>query len=225
MAVITEVRFAHERGALAETLADLRDLHVTVIRETSTEPDQSTYFLRFESDRPGEIGATLERDPTVTEVTPMGEFDDRALWGVEFAPETKLLGPWVTEEGGFVVHARSATPDADPRGWRERWLLPDRESIHAIWSHARDEGFEFDVLGLRENSGGAGHAAPDALTDEQRRALRAAHERGYFTEPRETSLEGLAEALDLSPSAVGGRLRRGMKSLIGTTLVVDRRDE
>jgi hypothetical protein len=226
MAVITEVRFAHERGALAETLAELRGLEVTVIRETSTEPDQSRYFFRFESDDPGAIPGVLERDRTVSEVTPMQDFDGGKLWGVEFAPETKLLGPRVTAEGGFVVDARSATPEAGPRGWRERWLLPDRRAIHDIWSYARDEEFDFEVLELREGSGGrASHAAPNALTDEQRTTLRAAHEQGYFTEPRETSLEDLAETLDLSPSAVGGRLKRGMKSLIGTTLVVDRREE
>jgi predicted DNA binding protein len=50
-------------------------------------------------------------------------------------------------------------------------------------------------------------------------ALTLAYEHVYFTEPRETDLEELAELLDLSPSAVAGRLKRGMKLLIEETFI------
>jgi predicted DNA binding protein len=45
-----------------------------------------------------------------------------------------------------------------------------------------------------------------------------AYKEGYFEEPRTTSLEELGDILDISPTAVGGRLRRGMAALIETTL-------
>jgi hypothetical protein len=152
----------------------------------------------------------------------MTRFDRRNLFGVQFAPETALLAPRVTSQGGFVVDARSSTPGRDPRGWHERWLLPDREALHDIWEYARDRGFRFEILDFRPGDlSASGQLGSRALTDEQRQALRVAHEEGYFSEPREASLETLAEALDISPSAVGGRLRRGMKSLVGSTLVVD----
>ena len=226
MATITEIRFAHEDGALADTLRDLPDLDVTVVREASTEPQRNRYFLALDYDGPEEVRAVLERDHTVREVTPMPEFEDRNLWGIEFAPETKLLGPRVTREGGFVVDARSSAPGSGLRGWHERWLLPDREAVHAIWQFARDEGFELEVLDLRkQGSVDTTYPAGDALTDEQRTALLAAYEQGYFAEPRETSLQELADSLDHSPSAVAGRLKRGMKALIGGSVVVDPAEE
>jgi predicted DNA binding protein len=227
MAIVTEVRFAHEDGALADTLAALPDVDVTVIREASTDPGGSIYLLRFDGDVGGydEVGAALEADHTVSEAEPMSGFEDRHLWGVEFAEGTKLLGPKVTSVEGFVLDARSSNPDGGRRGWRERWLVPDREALHEVWEHAREEGFAFEIIEFRRQ----GRTDPeypggDAPTEEQREALLAAYEHGYFAEPRETSLEELAEELGISPTAVGGRLRRGMRSLVGMTLVVERPD-
>ncbi|MEF8841194.1 MAG: helix-turn-helix domain-containing protein [Haloarculaceae archaeon] len=228
MAIVTEVRFAHADGALADTLVALPDVDVTVIREASTDPGGSIYLLRFEGDvgTYEEVGAVLDADHTVREAEPMSGFEDQHLWGVEFSAEAKLLGPKVTSEEGFVLDARSSGSGEARRGWRERWLVPDREALHDIWEHAREEGFEFEIIEFRRQ----GRTDPeypggDAPTEEQREALLAAYERGYFAEPREASLEELAELLGISPTAVAGRIRRGMRSLVGMTLVVERPEE
>ena len=228
MAIVTEVRFAHEDGALADTFAALPDVDVTVIREASTDPGGSVYLLRFDGDVEGyeEIGAVLESDHTVLTAQPMSGFEDQHLWGVEFSAEAKLLGPEVTSAEGFVLDARSSDLGGGRRGWYERWLVPDREALQEIWKRARAESFEFEIIEFREQ----GRTDPEypgggAPTDEQREALLAAYERGYFAEPRETSLEELAEVLGISPTAVGGRLKRGMRSLVGMTLVIERPEE
>lgn len=222
MATLTEVRFAHEDGALADTLSALSEVNVRVLPETSTDPERVMYVMAFEKADPETLEATLRRDHTVSDVRPMPEFDGCNLWGVAFDDETKLLGPRVTQDGGFVVDARSAGSDRDPRGWHERWLLPDREAVHDIWEYARDEGFEFEVLDFhRKTDVDVENPIRDSLTDQQRAALLTAFERGYFAEPREASLEAVADELGHSPSAAGGRIKRGMKSLIETTLAVD----
>jgi len=56
------------------------------------------------------------------------------------------------------------------------------------------------------------------LTDTQQEALVLAYERGYFESPREVTLEGLGEELDISQQAVGSRLRGGIKHILGGTL-------
>lgn len=222
MPIITEVRFAHEDGALADTLGALPDFTVTVVQEASTDPERDVYLLGFDDGDDTDLRPFLEADHTVREVTPMPEFEERRMWGVEFAAEATLLAPQVTSEDGFVLEARSANADREPRGWHEHWLLPDREALHDIWQYARDEGFAFEVLEFRQQGrADPEYSGPDAPTEQQREALVAAYERGYFAEPRETSLEELAESLGLSSTAVAGRLRRGMRSLIGMTLVVD----
>jgi len=220
MSVITEVRFAHDRGALAYTLNELPETDVRLIRETSTEPEQKTYFLRFGSDRTEAIQTVLAEDHTVRSIESAPESDDQELWGVEFAEDTELLNPLVTSKGGFVLHARGATMASGSRGWHESWLLPDQGAIHPIWQRAREAGFEFEPLRFRQSDGTlSGQRLTGRLTEEQLTALTLAYEHGYFTEPRETDLEELAELLDLSPSAVAGRLKRGMKLLIEETFI------
>jgi len=224
MAIVTEVRFAHDDCALADTLEALSDLEATVVSETSTDPG-GTYHFRLEGIEPGDIETALAADHTVREDTRARESSDSRLWKVRFTSETKLLAPRVTSESGFVLDAQSTPAGAslDRRGWQERWLLPDREALHAIWQHARQEGFEFDVLELHQRvRTDADYPGPDALTDQQHEALVAAYEEGYFAEPRETSLAELADELDISASAVRGRVNRGLKSLVGAGLVLSR---
>lgn len=225
MAIIAEVRFVHEHGGLADTLAALPDIDATVVRDARTDPEHSVYVIRFEGNELDEVETALEADHTVSNVTPMPGFEEQQLLGIEFAPETMLLNPEVTNENGFVIEARSSNAVDGTRGWHERWLLPDGESLRNIWQHARQVGFEFEVLELRQHGRADGdfHGS-NVVTDQQREALTSACEGGYFTEPREMSLEELADALDVSPTAAAGRLRRGMKSLIGATLIVDERE-
>lgn len=226
MPIITRVRFAHEDGALADTLGAFPELTATVIPQASTDPDRSVYLFRFDEKAISDVQAALEADHTVHAVEPLPGFEDGQILGVEFAAGTELLAPEVTTEGGFVLEARSSNTGTVPRGWHERWLLPDRESLHDIWQHARETGFEFEVLEFhRQGRTDPSYPGLGAPTEQQREALVTAYERGYFAEPRETSLEELAEELDRSPTAVAGRLKRGMRSLIAMTIVVDGAEE
>lgn len=221
MALITEVRFAHEDGALAETLAELPDATVHIVDETSTAPTRNVYFFRFENVTAESLRRVLAGDRTVRDADPVEAVDDRNLWAIELTSETKLLGPAVTEHGGFVLDARSSRGREGIRGWRERWFFPDADGIQSVWQHARNEGFEFEVLDLSQRlQSDITSVDSDPLTEQQRTALVSAYERGYFAEPRETSLEELADVLDISPSAVNGRVKRGLKALIGTGLIV-----
>lgn len=221
MAIITEVKFVHEHGALVDTLNALDDVDVSVVQDARTDPEHDIYVVQFEGADLEEIKRVLEEDHTVFSVEPMPGFEDKKLLGIEFTPDAMLLNPLVTSENGFVIKARGSTGSGELRGWHERWLLPDGEALRRIWQHARESGFDFEVLELDHH----GRATPDfqrsdVLTDQQREAITTAFEGGYFTEPREMSLEELAEALDLSQTAAAGRLRRGMKALVGATLIV-----
>lgn len=225
MTIVTDVWFAHKTGALAGTLGDLSALDVPVIKEVSTDPKQHVYFFRFDDTSLDELRPVLEDDPTVRTIRSMPSFDDQVLVGIEFEPDTKLLGPKVTNAGGYVLEARGQSGGNRPPGWYERWSLPDHDSVHSIWQDARREGFEFEIIELQSYERvGEGASVRGRITEQQRTALIAAFEAGYFAEPRETSLEALADQLDISPSAVAGRIRRGLKSLVGETLVVDRTD-
>lgn len=218
--VIADVRFAHENGALAHTLNERPDVDLRLLRETSTDPEPKTYVVQFGSGNSEEFRPVLENDHTVSTIASMPDTTDRTLWGVEFDDDTQLLNPLVTDEGGFVLRATSTTMESGRRGWHEHWLLPHRGAIHTVWEHARETGFEFEIRSFDQWQGGTtDQAVTRTPTEKQLTALTLAYENGYFTEPRETSLEELADLLGLSPSAVSGRLRRGMKLLIEERLL------
>lgn len=220
MPIVTTVRFAHERGALAHTLETLPGVEVRVVRDTGTDPEHDMYIFRFEGGEWGNIERTLEADASVAHWYSMSEYETEYLLGIEFTSDTELLAPKVTEAQGFSIEARRADPDTGLFGWLERWLLPDREALNAVWEAAREDGFEFEILALNQLRSPKTEGA-DRLTAQQQETLILAYRKGYFDEPREVSLEDLAEQLELSPTSVGGRLRRGIRGLIETSLVDD----
>lgn len=54
----------------------------------------------------------------------------------------------------------------------------------------------------------------ELLTDRQREVLTAAHETGYYSWPRETTGEELAEELDISPATLHQHLRTAEQKLV-----------
>jgi len=222
MSTIAEIQFAHEEGALAYTLGELPDVDTKILRETSTGPDQSEDFVRFDNAEPAEIRPVLETDPTVSSASVLSDSDDSQIWRIEFTDEAKLLNPLVTSEDGFVLQARGTTVTDGQWGWHERWLLPDHSALHTIWEQAREVGFEFEILQFHPWDGVlAEHTTAKRLTDQQRRTLGLAYENGYFEEPRKADLEELANELGVTPSAASGRLKRGMKLFIEETFMLD----
>ena len=222
MAIVTEIEFAHEDGALVDTLTAHPDLDVTVVRDARTAPGERVHLVKFGTERLDEVRASLEADHSVASLSRLEWFEEQHILGVEFSPDAALLNPQVTDEDGLVVKARSSNAYTDPRGWRERWLLPDGDALRRIWEYAREEGFAFEIVDLQQpDDTRQDFAGTTTLTPEQRDGLVTAYERGYFTEPRETGLEELAADMELSPTAVGGRIKRGMKTLIWQTLVTE----
>lgn len=218
MAVLATVQFTHERGGLVHTLEKLPDLRVHVLREAGTDPEHPTSLFMFSGIGLEDIESTLEEDPSVSSTYAMPNYEGRHVFGIEFSDDTELLAPLVTEQHGFSIEAKRADPGSGISGWWERWLFPSRAGLNDVWESARERGFEFQILSINDFHS-EGSANTGALTDEQRETLLFAYDRGYFEEPRNTSLEELAEEMDLSSTAVGGRIRRGINSLVRATVV------
>jgi len=212
MTVIAKVYFSHEDMALAHVIETLPDTDVRVLQEVSTDPEHDQYFFVAETDDPDAFGAAAAADHTVADFRRVSAYEDQLVYGIEFTAEAVLLASRVTAEGGFSLEAY--THDG---GWIERWQLPDREALRSIWEFARDEAFTLDIRELYRIEDGDTIGA-ETLTDEQHRTLSVAYASGYFDEPREVTLEELAADLDISPTAASGRLRRGTKKLIESSL-------
>ena len=212
MSITAKVHIRHEHLALVPTLQNLDGVSIRVITQGTTDPG-STYFpFLIEYDDHEELEAMLETDVTVEQFELIDRTGDTAIYYIEHTPETILISSVVTEEKGFLVHTETKNG-----GWLVTLLLPDRAALNAIWEYAIENEMELDIIEIYSNEDAGGESSY-GLTDEQRSALQLAFAEGYFNEPRDVSLSEVADEMDLSSTAMSGRLRRGMRNLIAATI-------
>lgn len=213
MAITANVYVEHPDLALSDTIEAVPEATLRVVSDAGTDPRHDRYFFAVETADRARFESVLRDDHTVEEWSVVSPGEDERVYAIRYADRAMLFTPKITEVDGRTLDARSRDG-----GWVLRLRLPDRKALYDLWEYARENDATFDIRQLYR----VGDGTTDrifGLTDAQREALVAAYNRGYFKEPREASLSDLAEALDISPTAAGGRLRRGMDRLVGATLV------
>ncbi|SFR65339.1 helix-turn-helix domain-containing protein [Halogeometricum limi] len=218
MSITAKVHIEHDRLALVPTLTALDDIKIRVMTQTNTDPGATVFPFLVEYDDGAELDEMLDADPTVESYDLIDRTDGTSIYYIEHTPETKLISTVVTDVNGFLVHTETTG-----RGWLVRLLLPDKQALNTIWEYASENDITLDIIEIYSNDEAGGDTSY-GLTDEQECALKTAYERGYFGEPRDISLSGVAEEMGLSSTAMSGRLRRGMRNLIAAT-IADHDDE
>ncbi|WP_338742047.1 helix-turn-helix domain-containing protein [Haloplanus salilacus] len=142
--------------------------------------------------------------------------DERVIYthleGVEDGESVQTLAGQYLPHGSLYCTTR--------RGSRHRWriLMKSDEKV----------GLLYDALGANLRSGlsfrmghlceaeGWGHDSLGSveLPPDQRRAMRAAVDHGYYRTPREVTLDDLASTLDVPRSTLSYRLRRAEERLV-----------
>ncbi len=195
-------------GSIFENMPDVTvELERLVPQETLTIP---YFWVRgAETD---DIEAEFEPHAGVTDIRLVDSVDDeylmRAEWRGEYdgvmaaLSETHLtLLSAVGTADGWRFEVRADTQDAIAgfRSYHETHSLP----VNIVMVHA--------LLPIQDDSYG--------LTNAQREALTLAHDRGYFDTPRESTLEEIADELDITYQSLASRLRRGHRRLIRATIM------
>ncbi|MDT3435871.1 helix-turn-helix domain-containing protein [Haloarcula sp. 1CSR25-25] len=217
MSITTKIHIEHERLALVPTLQSLEDIAIRVITQGNTDPGSTVFPFLIEYHDRKRLEESLDTDPTVKNYDLVDWTDQTGIYYIEHTPETKLISSTVTDVNGFLVHT-----ETKGNGWLARLLLPDREALNTIWEYANENDISLDIIEIYGNTDTGGESSY-GLTDEQLTALVTAYENGYFGEPRDISLNEVAEEIGLSSTAMSGRLRRGMRNLIAAT-VIDREE-
>lgn len=218
MVITVHVYAEHPDLALTHTIRSLGDVELGVVSDAGTDPDHDVSFVWAETSDFDAVESALAEDPTVADFSSIVENGDRRTYRIEYSPRAKLVSPPLTEIGGLTQEARSHL-----NGWLLELRFQSHEGLYALDEYARAEGIQLDVFDLQHTEE-AHDDADFGLTDPQREALVAAFVNGYYDEPRESSLEELATLLDISPTAVSGRLRRGSARLIEDVLIDDEED-
>ena len=185
------------------------------VPSTTCEMEQSVasegYRLWLAGAERTAIDTALEDAPSVEEYAPVLTGDERWLYDLEFTDHSVNVFEQVANGRGTVLNASAA----DGR-WKLRVRFGDRDDV----SHAYDRLVERDVtVDLVRLTDLTEESLPEhGLTPKQYETLLAAHEHGYFTIPRETSMQELADELGVSHQALSERLRRAYRTLVATEL-------
>lgn len=212
MNLIATVTITHPDLALTPTIRSGSAEEIRVLPQSATDPETEKFFFLVEG-ADGGFEARLDEDATVAEWTLVADSSPTRVYRISHPEWTKLISPKTVELGGLVHEAVSTE-----RGWSIRLQLPDRQALVALSEFCDEEGINFELKRMFRQDGWV-RGEPTGLTDAQRDALLAAYENGYFEEPREASLADLAEVLGISPTAVGGRIRRGTAELVEMVLL------
>lgn len=215
MVISTEVYVSHPNIALCQTIRTLPDARVGVVSDAGTDPDHDVHYFWFDAPDFEEVSAALAADDTVADFSVIMKRANRWTYRVEYSDEVLLVTPRVAAVGGVTLDSRS-----DSNGWILELQLRDHDALYALNEYASEAGIHFDILKLNRTDDPF-DPSEYGLTECQREALVAAYVNGYFDDPRETSLEELSELLDISPTAISGRLRRGFARLVEAVLVED----
>lgn len=218
MVLSTNVYVEHPNMPLVHTIRSVSDVTVGVVPDAGTDPDHDVHYFWFEAPDFDDVDAALAEDPTVADFSVIVEKEDRRIYCIEYSDDVLLITPTITEIGGLTLESRSYSI-----GWTLELQLQDHDALYALDEYASREGIHLDVLKL-DHTEKTYDRRDYGLTESQREALMAAFVHGYYEEPREASLEELTDFLDISPTAVSGRLRRGSARLIEEVLIDDDRD-
>lgn len=199
--------------ALNHSLEELPGLLFEIERIVTSGDDALMPMLWVRGSTRKRVEETLEADPTVDNVTLIGDFDDEWLFRMEWVGHVDLIVQMLTNSEATVLDAVG-----QDEHWKLRVLYPRRSLFSKTHEFCEEHGVEFDISSIRELD--EEPAGRYGLTTAQYEVLSEASKQGYFKVPRAVSLEELADDLGISHQAASERIRRATDALVEDALFV-----
>ncbi|RQG90891.1 helix-turn-helix domain-containing protein [Natrarchaeobius chitinivorans] len=214
MSVFGEFFVPSNAFALHETLDTVSDMVIEIERVVATEEVLTPYFW-VSGRHPTRFENAVADDPSIQNLEQLDQFEESALYRAEWTSHIESVVYIYTEIKAVVLEATGT----DER-WELRIRFDDREQLDKFQDYCEDNGIAFNLQQLYDLSqpktGGQ-----YGLTPKQQEALVTAWHKEYFETPRESSLEEVADELDITQQSLSKRLSRAHHSLIGNTLIIE----
>lgn len=210
MSLLAEFEATSAGLLLGPTLEALPSLTVDLERQYALDPDRPIVFCWARYPDRQRLEQVLSDDETVDDFDRVTTANDWTLYRIQRSDSgvVQAYRRWVAV-GGELLAGRGS----DGR-WEVEMRFPDHEAFSAYHDYLESEDVGFELYRLAPEDGTDTDRSLGPVTRSQREALVLAHEHGFFEVPRETSLETIADALEISTQAVSERLRRGQARLI-----------
>lgn len=207
MGLTAEFRLLSEEIELVDVVRAVPDCTITIEYNDQTFAGPIVTLIRVVGRSLDAVETALENADYVQELALIS--DD----GLVRVYHLVLDGPWRAEMDEItfnktLIERVRVTKD----GWQLKQQFANRDELAAYRDSCLRAGADFRLDRLYE-SGSTSETIP-GVSEKQREALLAAYEAGYFTVPRQTSLEEIAAELGISQSALAERLHRGQSHLL-----------
>ncbi|MFW6458659.1 MAG: helix-turn-helix domain-containing protein [Halodesulfurarchaeum sp.] len=196
--------------ALTETVGFDETATVKPLSSAGTA-DLEVYLYLVRTDDFDRFETALKRDHTVDSFERVVERGEEAVYRLEYSRDALVFSRGIAQVDGISLDWVN-----DGTKWTVRVWLPEREALASLWEYADEHDIEFKIVRVTDD---VPHGETEhILTDNQREALLLALEMGYFEEPRAATLTEVAGELGISQPSAGGRLRRGLRRLVSSTV-------
>jgi predicted DNA binding protein len=155
----------------------------------------------------------LERTELVTQAEALTRMGDSVLYYVEWQTDEETFLNGLAENGGTIMEAHG---DSE---WSFTVRFQDSDALTDFHQFYRDEEFPVRIDRISSLDGNSHSEYGFGLTRVQRETLIMAVRNGYFSIPRETTLEEIANELSISSQAASERIRRGAETVLRKALV------
>jgi len=213
MSVIVELSLPATEFQLGRILSTEGDTRVSL--ETVVPlGDRSVPFFRLFGPAGGAFEAKVRDHPVVSEIHVVNTHDGETLYALDWDVSDDTFLDRLLSLDGYVLEAS---------GGSDRWMFEFRLPTHGALSDFQEACFEADIpIEIRRIYN---PTRPDAgpwygLTTPQRDTLTYAVEKGYYSLPRRTSTQDIAEEFGISDQAVTERLRRAIDTLVTNTILL-----
>lgn len=206
--------FDLETPAMQTALQNAPQLDVSIIQQTATEDGRLDVVVNAVRGEFDAFESGLEEDSSVCDWARYSDGDERRRYRItltERGRELTTYPRWSKDGAVFLDGNRRRN------GWRFRIQLPDEDSLQRYVSYCEDRAIDFKPIRLSRTNRST-VTERYGLTPTQTQTLVNASQQGFFQIPRECTLEELAAESDITHQALSERLRRGMESLVNSTL-------
>lgn len=210
--VIVDIAVPGEALSIGRPFAKYPHVELT-LEQISQTADENVALVWVAADEASALQEALREDSLSKRVEALTEIGGRTLLEIRLTAELDAICSTVADANAEVISGeRSATE------WELRLHFRTREQFGAFRAASRKLGLP---IRIRRIFNPTWPTEENPLTEEQTDALATAWKNGYFEVPRRCSLQEVAAELNISDNSASQRIRRGLSTLVGTTVVAD----
>lgn len=215
MATIANFRLPVDGLPLGRAIRDDPTVRVELERIVPAEEGILPFFWVWECTDFERFERTVAETRAVRSLEEVTRVENGRLYRTRWNDDVEGLVHGISNTGGTILDGHGSADS-----WRIELRFVHHTRIRPFLQYCHDNGVPIE-LGRVYTDADVRNGVRFGLTGSQRETIRAAYERGYFDEPRGVTQAELAAEFDVSQRAISRRIRRGLGSLVGSTIASD----